>query len=83
MIDIMSDFQNKTCSKNNFIVGPCSIESYDHIRLAASSAKNLVTTILEEAPINQEHLLLLFKALACKEFVTCMRFVRIWLTIGQ
>ncbi|HER9128957.1 TPA: 3-deoxy-7-phosphoheptulonate synthase [Streptococcus pyogenes] len=41
MIDIMSDFQNKTCSKNNFIVGPCSIESYDHIRLAASSAKKL------------------------------------------
>lgn len=41
MKDIMSDFRNQGCSKRNFIVGPCSIESYDHIRLAASSAKKL------------------------------------------
>ncbi|MGT2935149.1 bifunctional 3-deoxy-7-phosphoheptulonate synthase/chorismate mutase [Streptococcus castoreus] len=41
MNEIMSDFLNKGCSKDNFIVGPCSIESYDQIRLAASSAKKL------------------------------------------
>ncbi|EHI70375.1 bifunctional 3-deoxy-7-phosphoheptulonate synthase/chorismate mutase [Streptococcus ictaluri] len=41
MNDIMSDFLKQGCQKNNFIVGPCSIESYDQIRQAAASAKEL------------------------------------------
>lgn len=41
MTDIMTDFVNKGCQKSNFIVGPCCIESYEQIRTAAASAKEL------------------------------------------
>ncbi|RLU28190.1 3-deoxy-7-phosphoheptulonate synthase [Streptococcus iniae] len=41
MDKIMLDFSSRTCDKNNFIVGPCSIESYEQIRRSAEQVKRL------------------------------------------
>jgi len=41
MDEIMNDFIGTNCNPSNFIVGPCSIESYNQIRESASHVKTL------------------------------------------
>lgn len=41
MNEIMNDFIDTDCNPSNFIVGPCSIESYDQIRESAIHVRKL------------------------------------------